>query len=332
MNPEGGKIVVVDTSLSVKDFFQAQARVLLLLFLILVVIGASTWSIGLARLILIGEFTQLLMAIAPLFIGVSIFTGLLWWRVAKLDDFCKNIQYTFNDSGMDVKTDRSYSHLDWSGVSKFIETKEAFYVYISQALTIVPKRFFLQPEDLVNLRSLARQALAKKAQLFDSPTPGLSKIQWVFLSVVVVVILASIIPPFILPSSIGEYLAQDFYNRGYRLYKQDQYTEARKELNAALTLNHKLGRAHELRGDINVDEENYAAAEVDYTAALASCTCAQAHLYHDRAWVRVELGKLKEARADLKKALALYKQDDDEENYNEILDDLKRLDKGDSAI
>jgi len=326
MNPEGGKIVIVEVALSIKDFFQAHRHLLDWLGPLWVASGVAFIAGGVLRLVLVGDFMGLLQGIGlPALLSLAL-AGLLWQRFYQTDSALRSIQFTFTDSGIDLKTEKSNTHLDWSLVTKFVETKEGFHVYFGPNFSILPKQFFAQPEDMENLRALARQALGAKVKLFNAKQ-RLSIPQWISLALVSFILVSSVVAIAFFPTRLPQNIARDFFNRGYKLYESKDFPQARKEFNAAIVIDHNFASAYQFRGYLSYLDKDYEAAESDYTTSIDLDKNTKANIYYDRALIRVELGKLKKAQADLNTALILYAQEQDKKNYNAVLEDLKQLDK-----
>lgn len=116
------------------------------------------------------NLSGLLILMLPLVVFITLmgsailFGGHLAYR--KLQDFQKDIRYTFSDSGYEISYSKGFSQADWDNLVKVRETSQCFLLYPQKLMfQIVPKRGFSNIHEIRAVRSLISSKLGKKAKL-----------------------------------------------------------------------------------------------------------------------------------------------------------------------
>lgn len=108
-------------------------------------------------------------------IVITLFPLLLWFlmdrRSAKMKNetavFKHPIRYYISEESLKVEAYQSSSTLLWQDAFKYIEDKDAFYVYISSVQAyILPKRFFAEEQKAV-FRSILTEKVKRRKPVFS---------------------------------------------------------------------------------------------------------------------------------------------------------------------
>jgi hypothetical protein len=104
-----------------------------------------------------------------------IFAGVLWVMITfgpylgaratmKQPNYGSDIRYTFSESGIDVVAKHSDTHLDWTLVTRAIETGSSLVLIVSRATLVIPEKA-VSPSDLGPLKELIRASVKGKVKL-----------------------------------------------------------------------------------------------------------------------------------------------------------------------
>jgi hypothetical protein len=75
------------------------------------------------------------------------------------------VQYKFSHSGVDVDGKYSSGHLDWTLITRVIETGSYVVIFVSQNIIHLIPKVALSGEDLVSLRNLLRESISGSVRL-----------------------------------------------------------------------------------------------------------------------------------------------------------------------
>lgn len=172
--------VLADFAIESRDLFRASLEIAKIRLAIgigivaILVIGLSWFFV------VIGE-QQILWQTSPLFIGfplLGVVGQVLRLHAAArkyvrgLPESQRRATYMFpvNADGYDVTWGGSFSHIQWADLSKIVEKRDYFLIYLNQFdASILPKRGFHQRLDLARFRELLRSQLGAKARLQPDP-------------------------------------------------------------------------------------------------------------------------------------------------------------------
>ncbi|NEQ75011.1 MAG: serine protease [Okeania sp. SIO2C9] len=117
----------------------------------------------------------------------------------------------------------------------------------------------------------------------------------------------------------------DVYNyRGIVYRKQREYEKAIADYNQAIQLNPKYPEAYNNRGIVYRKQGKYEKAIADYNQAI-QLNPKYAHAYYNRGLTYKANKNIEKAISDFEKAADLYKQQANQEDYQDSLDQLKEL-------
>jgi tetratricopeptide (TPR) repeat protein len=119
------------------------------------------------------------------------------------------------------------------------------------------------------------------------------------------------------PRDIDAYL-----KRGWLQAKLERYTPAIEDYSRAIALDPDLTVAYTNRASAKINLKNYWGAYEDYTQVIR-LEPNKAITYNNRAIVRRQLGDCKGAIADLKISALLFRQQGDNEGYQQSMANLK---------
>lgn len=119
-------------------------------------------------------------------------------------------------------------------------------------------------------------------------------------------------------------LALAYNNRGIARSNLEDYSGAIADYNKALQLKPNYADAYLNRGATRVDMGDYAGAITDHTQAL-SINPNDADAYYNRGHARRSLGDFDKASKDFQKAAHLYKQQRKMADYQDVLNEIKKL-------
>ena len=170
------RIIQVDTTIELKDYFHAyfdtaKTKLIIACLIVASVIAGFTYFF-----ILIGE-QKILLQLSPLFFGMPIVAIVGQFLrvhasyrkyIRDLSESEKNIHYIFheNGDGFDIVCGKSFSHVAWENVRKVIERPRYFQFVLSQYESIlIPKRFLLNDSDEQALKEMIASQVGHKAKL-----------------------------------------------------------------------------------------------------------------------------------------------------------------------
>ena len=176
MEESNPRILQVEGSIELKDYFQAQvdeARTKLLVACVIVVTVIAAFAYF---FILIGE-GRLLLELSPLFFGLPIIAILGQYLrmhaeyrkyLSDLSESEKTIRYVFpeNTDGFDLVWGKNSSHVAWESVRGVVERPKYYRFLLGYHNSLIfPKRFFRHEQDQKILREIISLHLGKKAKL-----------------------------------------------------------------------------------------------------------------------------------------------------------------------
>ena len=173
MQQFSSRTVHLDVDLEMRDLFKASLDMAKARLIVAVLIFAALCA-GVAYFFwLIGEETIGLEA-SPLFVGfplIAIVGQVLRLRAALKKLLASNTraQYMFKETsdGYDVNWGNSFAHVAWQDVRKIVEKRDYFRVDFDKCTgTVIPKRAFHQPSDIIVFRDILRSRLKDKARVF----------------------------------------------------------------------------------------------------------------------------------------------------------------------
>ena len=170
------RIIQVDTTIELKDYFHAYLDTAKTKLIIACLIVASVIAGFTYFFILIGE-QKILWQLSPLFFGIPIVAIVGQFLrvhasyrkyIRDLSDSEKNVHYIFRDAGdgFDIMSGKSFSHVAWENVRKVKERPRYFQFVLSQYESIIiPKRFLLNGSDEQALKEMIAFQVGNKAKL-----------------------------------------------------------------------------------------------------------------------------------------------------------------------
>ena len=173
------RIVHVDATMELKDYFHAyldlaKTKLIIACLIVATVIAAFTYFF-----ILIGE-QKILWQLSPLFFGLPIvaiagqflrFHASYRKYLRDLSDSEKNIHYIFQElsDGFNIVRGKNFGHVSWESVRKVKERPRYFqFVLNKYESIIVPKRFFSDPSDEILVKQIIVSQVGEKAKLLGS--------------------------------------------------------------------------------------------------------------------------------------------------------------------
>jgi hypothetical protein len=167
------RTVHLDVDLEMRDLFKASLDMAKARLIVAVLIFAALCA-GVAYFFwLIGEET-IGLEVSPLFVGfplIAIVGQVLRLRAALKKLLASNTraQYMFQETsdGYDVNWGNSFAHVAWQDVRRIVEKRDYFRVDFDKCTgTVIPKRAFHQPSDIIVFRDILRSRLKDKARVF----------------------------------------------------------------------------------------------------------------------------------------------------------------------
>ncbi|MFL6209587.1 MAG: YcxB family protein [Pyrinomonadaceae bacterium] len=93
-------------------------------------------------------------------------------NLASQRSLSQTIHYSFSDNSIDISAPSSSSHIDWSNIYKVHETKHNFLLFIARnQMLVIPRRFFLNNEQISQFKELLRLKLPSKLKLKRTSYP-----------------------------------------------------------------------------------------------------------------------------------------------------------------
>ena len=170
------RIVHVDTTIELNDYFHAyfdiaKTKLIIACLIVATVIAAFTYFF-----ILIGE-QKILWQLSPLFFGLPIvaiagqflrFHASYRKYLRDLSDSEKNIHYIFqeNGDGFDIVRGKNFGHVSWDSVRK-VKERPRYYQFVLNKYEslIIPKRFFLNGSDEALIKQIIVSQVRNRAKL-----------------------------------------------------------------------------------------------------------------------------------------------------------------------
>jgi ABC-type transport system involved in cytochrome bd biosynthesis fused ATPase/permease subunit len=127
---------------------------------IYVVIASVLLLVNFSMAILEEQYKMAILSwMLPLVIICVLTIGIYWFnssRAYKQTAFSKGeLNYTFNEEGIQYDVPDSNGNLKWSAITKVKESKEFFYLYTTKVTAIIiPKRAFKIEDDLTVFKNL----------------------------------------------------------------------------------------------------------------------------------------------------------------------------------
>ena len=119
-------------------------------------------------------------------------------------------------------------------------------------------------------------------------------------------------------------LADAYNNRGWTYYNQGKYEKALADYNQATQLNPKFAAAYNNRGIVYKNQQEYEKALAGYNQAIR-LNPKFAIVYYNRGMIYKLNKNIEKAISDFEKAADLYKQQANQQLYQESVDQLKEL-------
>jgi hypothetical protein len=174
MEENNPRVLKVDVTLELKDYFHAQVDEVRIKLIIACLIVATVIAAFTYFFILIGE-EKLLWQLSPLFFGFPIiaivgqflrFHASYRKHLRGLSESEKNIHYVFPrvGDGFDVLWGKNSSHIAWESVRAVVERPKYYRFVLGHPSSLVlPKRFFRHASDQKLMSEIISVNLEKKA-------------------------------------------------------------------------------------------------------------------------------------------------------------------------
>ena len=176
MNQDQDRILQIDTTIELRDYFRAyfdthKTKLIIACLICAAVIAGFTYFF-----ILIGE-QEMLLKLSPLFFGFPLIAVVGQFLrvhasyrkyIADLADSEKQIHYQFheNGDGFDLIRGKNFSHIAWESVRKVVERPEYFrFILGKYESVIIPKRFIIDKSDEMLMRKIILTHLGSKVKL-----------------------------------------------------------------------------------------------------------------------------------------------------------------------
>ena len=168
----------IDTTLELKDYFQAyfdgaKTKLIIACLIVAAMIAGLVYFF-----VLIGE-EKFLWQLSPLFFGMPIVAiagqflrvhASYRKYIRDLSSSEKNIHYIFREGGdgFEVMRGKSFSHVAWENVRKVIERPRYFRIDLNKYESVlIPKRFLLHGADELLMREILLSTVGSKAKLLS---------------------------------------------------------------------------------------------------------------------------------------------------------------------
>ena len=178
MNQEHNRVLQIDATIELRDYFRAYLDANKMKLIVACVICAAVIAGFSYFFILIGE-QDILLKLSPLFFGFPLIAVAGQFLrvhasyrkyIADLSDAERQIHYLFNENGdgFDLIRGKNFGHIAWESVRTVVERPEYFrFVLGKYESLIIPKRFIIDKSDEMLMREIILSQLGSKAILLS---------------------------------------------------------------------------------------------------------------------------------------------------------------------
>jgi YcxB-like protein len=153
-------------------FWYFWKRILLVALLYLIIIPASIWFVAFGAGANPLEIQNRQLLIVFVFFGmlpILLVFGRyfsIWRQAKKIENISEKSLFIFSDNGLETKSKSTSSQMLWERFAKIYETKTDFIFFPQEhVFYTIPKRFFINQNEMQDLRELVGRKLGEKAKL-----------------------------------------------------------------------------------------------------------------------------------------------------------------------